>query len=209
VPQSPYYKDVVSATGAGKGDIEGAKKQLTDAGYTGVGTALKTPAGQPVTLRFRHTEGNVNRAATAELTQAALKQLGIPVTIQTTNDLSNTLDSGDYDLIVYAWVNDVFPFTGAEQLWGSKSESNFGKWVNKQADDLLNQGIQAGLDEAKGSDLLNQANALMAQDYYVLPLFQRPNFFAAASNIVNIRPNATVYGPTYNTEEWGLKATAN
>jgi peptide/nickel transport system substrate-binding protein len=209
VPENQYYKDVVTPTGAGKGDIEGAKKQLTDAGYTGVGTQLKTPAGEPVTLRFRHSEGNVNRAATAELTQAALKQLGIPVTVQTTNDLSDTLSSGDFDLIVYAWVNDVYYFTGADQLWSTDSDSNYGHWVNKEADALLKQGVQAGLDEAKGADLLNQADALMAQDYYVLPLFQRPNLMVAQSNFVNIRPDATVAGPTFNVEEWGLKATTN
>jgi peptide/nickel transport system substrate-binding protein len=198
---------VVSDTGAGKGDIEAAKKVLTDAGYTGVGTALKTPSGEAVTLRFRHTEGNVNRAATAELVQASLKQLGINMTIQTTNELGKTLDSGDFDLIVYAWVNGVFFFQGAQQLWGKGSDSNYGHWVNDAADALLNQGVQAGLDEAKGADLLNQADALMAKDYYVLPLFQRANFFVAKSDYVNIRPNSTSTGPTFNTEEWGLKAS--
>jgi hypothetical protein len=49
----------------------------------------------------------------------------------------------------------------------------------------------------------------MAKDYYVLPLFQRANFQVAKADYVNIRPNATQTGPTYNTEEWGLKATAN
>ena len=209
VPGSPYYKDVVSETGAGKGDLEGAKKALTDAGYTGVGTALKTPAGAPVTLRFRHTEGNVNRAATAELVQAKLKELGITMSIQTTTTLGSTLDAGDYDLIVFAWVNSPFFFSGADQIWGKASESNYGHWVNEPADALLKQGIQEGLDEAKGADLLNQADALMAKDYYVLPLFQRPNFMVSKADYVNIRPNSTSTGPTFNTEEWGLKATAN
>lgn len=209
VPGSPYYKDVVSETGAGEGDIEKAKEVLTNAGYTGVGTELKTPDGKTVTLRFRHTEGNVNRAATAELVQASLKELGIKVEIQTTSDLSGTLDSGDYDMIVFAWVNSPFFFAGADQIWGKGSASNFGDWVNEEADKLLKQAIQEGLDEAKGADLLNQANALMAKDYYVLPLFQRANFMVAKADYVNIRPNATSTGPSYNTEEWGLKATAN
>jgi peptide/nickel transport system substrate-binding protein len=208
VPQSPYYKDVVSSSGAGNGDLAAAKQALTAAGYTGVGTQLKTPAGDPVTLRFRHTEGNVNRAATAELVQATLKQLGITVTIQPTNDLSTTLNSGDFDMIVYAWVSTPFFFAGAQQLWGKGSEANYGHWVNDRADTLIKQGIQVGLDEAKGAALLNQADELMAKDYYVLPLFQRANFQVAQSSYVNIRPDATSTGPTYNTEEWGL-ASAN
>jgi peptide/nickel transport system substrate-binding protein len=74
---------------------------------------------------------------------------------------------------------------------------------------VLLQAIQEGLDEAKGAARLNEADALMAHDYYVLPLFQRPNLMVAQNAYVNIRPNATSTGPTYNTQEWGLKATAN
>ncbi|MFI5933556.1 ABC transporter family substrate-binding protein [Actinoplanes sp. NPDC051494] len=209
VPGSAHYKDVLSASGAGAGDLEAAKKVLTDAGYGGVGTQLTTPAGEPVTLRFRHTEGNVNRAATGELVQATLKQLGITMSIQPTNNLNDALSSGDFDLIVYAWVTSPFFFAIADQLWGKDSETNYGHWANDQAETLLKQGVQAGLDEAKGAELLNQADALMAADYYVLPLFQRANFIAAQSGYVNIRPNATVTGPTFNTEEWGHPAGTN
>lgn len=209
VPESPYYQDVISATGAGKGDVEAGKKLLTDAGYGGVGTALTTPAGKPVSLRFRHTEGNVNRAATGELVQATLKQLGIPVQIQTTNDLGETLSGGDFDLIVYAWIQTPYPFSTADQLWRSTSESNYGHWVNPQADALLDQAIQAGLDEAKGTALLNQADALLAADYYVLPLFQRPNMTVVHKDYANIRPDSTSTGPTFNTEQWGLRATVS
>nr|MDT0660349.1 ABC transporter family substrate-binding protein [Micromonospora sp. DSM 115978] len=206
-PGSPYYQDVVTPTGAGSGDVEAAKQVLTTAGYTDVGTALKTPAGKQVTLRFRHTAGNQSRAATAELVQAKLKELGIEVTIQTTDDLSGTLADGDFDLIVFAWIGTPFPFQGAQQLWGLGSGSNFGGWENQAADDLVNQAASQ-LDEAAGADLLNQANALMAGDYYVLPLFQRPTYLVVKSDYVNVRDNATSAGPTYNIQEWGLKATA-
>lgn len=209
VPGSPYYQDVVSATGAGLADIEGAKKVLTAAGYTGVGDQLKTPGGDPVTLRFRYSEGNVNRAATAELVQATLKQLGITVTIQTSNTLNATLDTGDFDLILYAWVNTPFIFLQAEHLWGRSSPGNYGHWVNDQADALLKQGVREGIDEARGAGLLNQADALMAGDYFVLPLYQRPNLLVAKSDYVNIRPNSTSTGPTFNTEQWGLRKSAD
>ena len=206
-PGSPHYKDVVTPTGAGSGDVEAAKQVLTSAGYRDVGTALKTPAGEAVTLRFRHTSGNQARAATAELTQARLKELGIPVTIDTTEDLSGTLAEGDYDMIVFAWIGTPYPVQGAQQLWGIGSGSNFGGWVNPAADELAKQAA-AQLDETRGAELLNQANELMATDYYVLPLFQRPTYLVVKSDYVNIRDNATNAGPTYNVEEWGLTAAA-
>ena len=46
VPGQNGYKDVITATNQGNGDLEGAKKLLTDAGYKDVGTALKTPSGE-------------------------------------------------------------------------------------------------------------------------------------------------------------------
>jgi peptide/nickel transport system substrate-binding protein len=105
-------------------------------------------------------------------------------------------------------VSTPFFFSNADQTWGATSESNFGKWVNQDADALLKKGLQEGLDEAKGADLLNQANELMAKDFYVLPLFQRANFQIARDTFANIRPNATDAGPTYNVSEWGLRTTA-
>lgn len=206
-PGSPHYRDVVTPTGAGSGDIEAAKQVLTAAGYQGVGSALRTPTGEEVTLRFRHTAGNQARATTAELTQAKLRELGIPVSIETTEDLSGTLANGDYDLIVFAWIGTPYPFQGAQQLWGTDSGSNFGRWANPAAEDLINQAASQ-LDLDHGAELLNQANELMAADYYVLPLFQRPTYIVVKSDYVNIRDNATSSGPTYNLQEWGFKATA-
>lgn len=207
LPSSPSYKDVITSTGAGKGNADAAKKVLTDAGYKDVGTALKTPSGEAVApLRFRHTAGNANRAATGELVQNQLKALGITVTIETTEDLSGTLDSGAFDMIVFAWVGSPFVQGGADQLWGKGSASNFGEWSNDEADAILKQGVQQ-LDPAKGAELLNQADQLMANDYYVLPLYQRATFIMVANQFANVRDNPTSSGPFYNVQDWGLRAT--
>jgi peptide/nickel transport system substrate-binding protein len=204
---SPHYKDVVSATGAGSGDIEAAKKVLTDAGYTGVGTALKTPQGKDVApLRFRHTAGQANRATVGLLTQNFLKELGIEVKIETTEDLSGTLAQGDFDLIVFAWVKTPFVLSGAEQTYAIGSESNFGSWENPEANKVLLDAVTT-LDETAAAELLNQANDMMAKDYYTLPLYQRPNFMVVRDTFANVRPNTTDYGPTYNIHEWGLRTT--
>jgi peptide/nickel transport system substrate-binding protein len=51
---------------------------------------------------------------------------------------------------------------------------------------------------------MDQADALLTKDAYVLPLFQKPTFLAAYNNIVNLRDNATSFGPPYNVQAWGL-----
>jgi len=208
MPGMPGYKDVITSTGQGTGNLDNAKKILTDAGYKGVGTALQTPSGQPVTLRMSYTQGNVLRQQSSELIQSELQGLGIKVNVTPIASLGKTLASGDYDMIIFAWVATPYIFAGAQQTWISTSGSNYGHWTNADSDKLVNQAAQ-DTDPQKAIDDLNQADQIMANDAYVLPLYQKPTFLAAYSNIANIRDDATQTGPPYNVQEWGIRATAN
>jgi peptide/nickel transport system substrate-binding protein len=206
VPQQEGYQDNLTASGQGTGNIEAAKKILTDAGYTGVGTALVQPNGTPVpTLRMRYTVGNAVRQTECELFQQYAKQLGVNVAIQTTDSLGTTTSSGDYDVIVFGWIMSPAPFGGAQQLWLSNSGSNYGKYVNPTTDQLINDAA-ASTDITDARAKLNQADKIMADDAYVLPLYQKPTLAAVRNTLGNVRNNASLDGITYNTSEWGLRS---
>ncbi|OXM73201.1 MULTISPECIES: ABC transporter family substrate-binding protein [Amycolatopsis] len=205
MPGQEGYQDVISSTGQGTGDINKAKQILTSAGYKLQGDQLIDPSGAPVpTLRMRYTVGNQIRQNECELFQQAASQLGVKVDIVPTDDLGDTTSNGDFDVIVFAWVASPFPFSGAEQNWTTGSESNYGEYSNPQVDQLIAQA-NAETDQAKAAELLNQANQLMAEDAYVLPLYQKPTFIASYDNIANIRNNSTLDGPVYNMHEWGIR----
>jgi peptide/nickel transport system substrate-binding protein len=206
-PGDPHYKDVVTATGQGSGDLDKAKQILTTAGYTINNGKLFTKTGEAVpALRFRLTRGNQLRSTTAELVQAALKNIGIDVTIQETDTLGQTLTSGDYDLMVYAWVGSPLFQSSAEQRWVTGNGGNYGHYSNAQVDQLITKGAQEfNLDKA--ADFMNQADELMTKEAYVLPLVQKPTFTATYENWVNVRDNPTQWSPTYNEQEWGQKAS--
>jgi peptide/nickel transport system substrate-binding protein len=205
VPGQKGYVDVVSSTGVGNGDLAKAKKLLTDAGYKYDGTTLKTATGEAVTLRMSYSTGNTLRKGTSELFQNQMAALGIKVDVLPV-PLGTTLGKGDYDVIIFAWVASPFSFQGALQLWKSDSSSNFNKWANPQSDALL-KDAGGQTDEKKAIDTLNQANQLLANDFVVLPLFQKPTFLAVQKQYVNIRDNATNVGPPYNCQAWGIRAT--
>ncbi len=206
VPQQEGYQDVIGPTGQGTGDIERAKQILTDAGYTGVGTALVAPNGQPVpSFRMRYTTGNTVRQNTCELFASYAKQLGVNVDITTTDSLGDTLSSGDYDIILFGWIQSPFPYEGAQQLWLSNSGSNYGKYVNPQMDQLINEAA-ASTDTTVAAQKLNEADKLMSEDAYVLPLYQKPTMAAVQDNIGNVRNNSSLDGISYNTAEWGIRA---
>ena len=205
VPGQPGYQDNVTATKQGSGDVAGAKKMLTDAGYTGVGTALKTKDGKPVTLRCTYSEGNTNRQTECTVVQNTLKQLGIPVTLKTTSDLSE-LGNGNYDMIVFAWVGGPFVVAGAQQIYELKGGADYGSNNDPQAEALMNKAAQS-TDPTEVQKLMNEADVLITKDAYELPLYQKPTFLAAYNNIVNVRDNATSNGPPVNVQDWGFKAS--
>jgi len=205
-PGDKHYKDVVTPTGQGSGDVEKAKKILTDAGYTIANGKLMTKTGEAVPqLRYRYTKGNQLRATTGELVQAQLKEIGIDVKTQETETLGQTLSSGDFDIMIFAWVGSPLFQGAAEQNWVTDNGGNYGHYSNPEVDKLVKQGAQE-FDLDKAADALNQADALMTDDAYVMPVSQKPTFTATYQDWVNIRDNATQWSPTYNVQEWGQKA---
>lgn len=206
MPEQEGYQDNVRATGHGSGNLDAAKKILTDAGYTRVGTALVAPNGQPVpTFRIRYTVGNMIRQNECQLFAQYVKPLGINVEVQPTDSLGTTTSSGDYDIATFAWVSSPYPFGGAQQLWLSASASNFGKYNNPQVDQLINAAASS-TDIASARQQLNQADTIMSQDAYVLPIYQKPTFIAVQNTVANVRNNSSLDGPTYDIAEWGLRA---
>ncbi len=205
IPEQDGYVDNIAATGQGTGNLDAAKKILTDAGYTGVGTKLVDPAGKAIpTLRIRYTVGNAVRQSECELFAQYAKSLGVDVTVASTDSLGKTLDSGDYDVIVFAWVQSPFVYNGAQQLWLSTSGSNFGKYNSPKVDELVN-GAASNLDPAAANAQLNEADKILSDDAYVLPLYQKPTFIAVNDTVANVRNNSSLDGPAYNFAEWGLK----
>lgn len=205
MPGTPAYKDHITPTGQGSGDVEKAKKILTDAGYRLEGGKLITPSGEPVApLRFRYTTGNALRDQTAQLVQANLSAIGVQITIQPTDTLGETLDEGDFDLIVFAWVGSSFT-SDKKDLYYTNGGGNYGNWSNKEADGYMDEAVKT-TDPVKARELFNKADEIMSREAYNLPLFQKPVLLAVFSDFANIRNNATSAGPTYNMEEWGLRA---
>lgn len=206
MPGSPGYKDYITPTGQGNGNADAAKKILTDAGYKIEGNKLIGKDGQPVPpFKFKYTTGNTLRQQTGELWQAQLRQIGVELSIEPITSLGGTLSSGDYDMIIFAWIGSSF-IADNRALWRTDQESNYGKYSNPEVDKLLDAAARE-LDPQKMRDLFNQAGEIMAKEAYVLPLFQKPTYLAVYSQFLFIRNNPNNSGITYNVQQWGEKAS--
>lgn len=206
-PNDKNYKDMITSTGQGSGDVDKAKKILTDAGYKfDASGALLAKTGEKIPdFRFRHTKGNALRATTAELVQADLKKIGVGIKIEVTETLGKTLAEGDFDFMIFAWVGSPFYLGAAEQNWVTNGGGNYGKYTNAEVDKLTREAAGT-LDAAKAADLTNQANAIVAKEAYVLPLAQKPTLLFVYQDYLNIRDNPSNSGVNYNNGLWGLKA---
>jgi peptide/nickel transport system substrate-binding protein len=205
VPGDAGYKDVVTGTGQGSGDADKAKKLLTDAGYRIDGGRLVTRSAEPVpALRLRYDKGNATRAVAAEHIVAALKTVGVEARVETTDGLAQTLTTGDFDLVLADWVNGPLYQGAAERRWSTGAPGNYGGYTNPELDRLVHSAA-IDIDPRHAADLLNQADDQLTKDAYVLPLMQRPTLTFTYQEYANIRDNPSVWGPTYNIQEWGKR----
>ena len=208
VPQQSGYEDVVSETGQGSGNLARAQQILAAAGYKIDGGQLTTPFGMPVPpMRIRYTIGNQIRQVECELFAQQVKPLGITVQVVPTDDLGATTSRGDYDIVVFAWVDTPFPYGGAVQLWGTGQGNNFGRYSNPDVDRLI-AAAGSQTDASLAQETLNQADRRLTKDAYVLPLYQKPTFLAVYDSIANVRNNSSLDGPPYNVANWALRAAS-
>ncbi|MEU5690781.1 ABC transporter family substrate-binding protein [Actinosynnema sp. NPDC020468] len=205
VPQQPEYKDNLGTLGTG--DVEKAKKILTDAGYKVDGGKLVDPKGAPVpALTMRYIQNNQILQTVCQLFSDTAKQLGVTIDVQTTDSIGATVThqaGKDFDLFAMGWIGQTFVASQYSQAFMTKAGLNFGGYSSPVVDDLLTKALGA-TDESKAAEYLNGVDAQLTEDAYILPLYQVPDLLAYKANLVNVRANGTYYGPPYNGGEWGI-----
>jgi peptide/nickel transport system substrate-binding protein len=199
------YQDNVTPEGLGTGNVEAAKKILTDAGYRIEGAALIDPSGKKVpTLKAVYAVGNPIRQQELELLQRQVQPLGVTLDISSTDSFGPTVGGGNFDIVVFGWVGTPFPSSTNKSIYTTDGGQNFGKYSNPSVDKALTEAASEP-DTAKAATLLNDADRQISRDAYTLPLYQKPTFLAYNATYGNIRNNSTSIGPTYNIGQWGLR----
>ncbi len=209
LPGVTGYQDVTNKVtpDVGTGNVAKAKSVLQAAGYTfdGSGNLIAPNGGGQVSINFVHTDTQV-RDQSAQLVTQYLSQIGIKVNNKVTPDLGTALSTFNFDIIQFGFSNSPL-LTGDHDLWSKDAGNNFTHWSDPQSDQLLNQMSQT-LDAQKQADLLNQQDAIMAKAFVTLALYQKPNLQVATNQYINIRDNNAGSYFTYNTQQWGLNASA-
>ncbi|MEU4742826.1 ABC transporter substrate-binding protein [Actinosynnema sp. NPDC023658] len=156
---APEFKDKTL-----KVDVDGAKKELTTAGFTFDGDKLKDPSGKPVTLKMTVPSGWSDYVTNLEIIKDNVSKIGINATVDLPNAdaWSKALDTGDFQAALHWTNNGPTPYDIYENIMNGALfkpigeggiNGNYGRYENPEATALLNEYANAADDSARNAAL--------------------------------------------------------
>ncbi|MGO4594902.1 ABC transporter substrate-binding protein [Leifsonia sp. 2TAF2] len=177
---APEYKDQTF-----KIDVDGAKKVLTDAGYTWKDGALIDPSGSPVSFTLQDPQGWNDYVTGIQLVATQIKStLGADAKVATpdADTWFANVASGSFDAVLH-WTgsgsnpwhiyDDVMNSSYIDQAADGKVSDNFGRYNNPEATALLKEYAQAS-DDASRTAALNKLQKIFVEDVPAIPIGTHP-----------------------------------
>lgn len=171
---------------------------LREAGWTYKDQKLVDGQGRP--MRFEILNGSKADEKIALEFARTLRRIGIDVSVRTVDSaqFAGRLDSFDYDMVMFRWINSLSPGNEQMNYWGSAAAEQKGSrnyaGVRDPAVDALADSIARTRSRA---GLVTRARALdrvLMHGHYMIPLFYPGADMVARSAEVK-RPDTTpVYG---------------
>jgi len=175
---SPEYTDSSYTV-----DLKGAKKVLSDAGYTWSGDALTDPSGAPVSFTLSVPQGWNDYVTGISLIADAAKTLGVDATVDTpdsdtwwaakgTGDFQAILHWTDTGATPYDLYSDIMDGRWLKPL-GETADFNFGRYDSPEATAALSEYTNAS-DDASRAAALATVQKIFVDDVPAMPVGTRP-----------------------------------
>jgi len=186
--------------------------QLVKKGCTG-GPSKPTANNQSIyscpnvgklSFRFVTRSGNQLRALTFEVLQRQLKSVGIEIVPRfSANALTEVLPSGDWDLIMFAWVaSPSWTISSIKDVYACKGEVNYMNYCNKKFSAIA-EALLVTLSADKRAALANEAEIkYLVPDVPSIPMFARPLYVIRAASLKGPVVNPTTEGSPWNVGTW-------
>ncbi|MDH4308227.1 MAG: peptide ABC transporter substrate-binding protein [Acidimicrobiia bacterium] len=220
---SVYYEDHFNSVFPY--DPVAAEAQLTDNGCTKGDDGIYVCDGERLSFEWATTAGNEGRELQFELAQADLKAIGIEAiakfapAAEVFSDENFYGDSTAWDVFNFAWVGSPDPAGGNTLYYcNDAGEAPVGqealdlgllnelRFCDPAVDELI-RSTDGIVDPAERAAVYNEADALWLSQIPLIPMYQKPTFFAWNSTIQGPKDNATQIGPFWNIETWTGKET--
>jgi peptide/nickel transport system substrate-binding protein len=203
LPQSPYYQRNWSRY---RRSPQAAMRLLEQAGCRLGGDRIHSCNSERLSLRFVTAAGLPTRERVLDLVQAQLREIGVEVRKEfhpaavLFRPVTGVIARGDFDVWHGGWVLSGVA-AGAFDLYGCGGTSNNGRYCQRLVSRELDQAERI-LDAAEQARVLNRADAELANDVPVIPLFQLPFPAAVRADVRNF--SLSPFNPLGTAEDWWL-----
>lgn len=135
----PYGSSKVTAD---KFDVEAAKALLAKEGFVDSnGDGILDKDGEKLSLKLVTYSSRVELPILSQAIQSQLKEIGVEVSVEVSEDVNDRLKAGDFDLAAYAYVTSPTgdPLAYFDYVFKTDGVSNFGRFSNPKVDALIEQ----------------------------------------------------------------------
>ena len=212
---APDYKDKSHSV-----DVDGAKKDLTDAGIKLEGNVLKDPTGKPVTITLTDPAGWSDYITDLEIIKDNLSTIGIKATVDKANQDAwfKAIDEGNFDAAMH-WTNGgSTPYDIYQNIMDGKIlkpvgkggvSGNYGRFNSPEATKALDEYANAA-DDATRSTALNTLQKIMVEQMPVIPTSaSNVGGLYSTKNWVGWPDEQNQYGPAQPTQQNALQIVLN
>lgn len=180
-----------------------------DTPSSGNSRIFSCPGVGELKFQFTTTSGNPLRALTFEIIQRQLKSVGIEFTPRFISPAvlfgGGTLTGGDWQAVMFTFLGGPTSSATYFGIGGCGGDQNYGKSCNQKASDLLKKA-QFTADPADRNKLLHQAEVILADEAFSIPLFSRPAYLLNSNRVKGPIKNPTLQGSTWNAETWTVSS---
>lgn len=176
-----------------------------DTPSSGNSRIFSCPGVGQLSFEFTTTSGNPLRALTFEIIQRQLKSVGIEFKPRFISPAvlfgGGTLTGGDWQAVMFTFLGGPTSSATYFGIGGCGGDQNYGKSCNPKASALLKKA-QFTADPADRNKLLHQAEVILADEVFSIPLFSRPAYLLNSNRVKGPIKNPTQQGSTWNAENW-------
>jgi len=200
-PTSPYHDPTVRASSY---DPERAREALDAAGWRPGPDGIRVKDGRRFSFGMLNRAGSTDRIQVAQVIQAQLREVGVEVTFETLESAAWTQAwrNGEWEAVVSAWFLPADPsITG---LYACGGPNNMTGFCEPALDEVM-EASDRELEHDARVALLHRAQAALADDARMLPLYYNVIPQVVSRRVVNFAGSGTNFGSFWNLWAWELQ----
>ena len=185
-------------------DVALASKMLTEAGWVPGSDGIRVKDGLKFSFTLLNRAGKLDRIAVAQVLQAQWKVVGVEIKFDTLESAAWTKQwrTGKWDAIVSGWFLPSDPSMTA--IYACGGSNNYTGFCDPKLDEAM-KASDKNIDFDKRKPLIDQAQAILADDAFTLPIYAQVTPMYLSNNLLGFKGSGTNFGSYWNVYEWSLK----